>query len=75
MDQGWIGSLLGKLAPQGLLGSGAAQQAAAILQSRPYQLHVQEARAMGQEPLTLEQFMQQPSTPYGTGLLGIGAQK
>jgi hypothetical protein len=42
---------------QGLLGPGMAQQAAAILQSRPYQLHVQEARALGQTPLTPEQFM------------------
>lgn len=38
------------------LGSGAAQRAAEILASRPYQLHVQEARAMGQEPMTPEQW-------------------
>lgn len=39
------------------LGSGMASQAASILQSRPYQLHVQEARANGQQPLTPEQFL------------------
>jgi hypothetical protein len=52
--------------PQGLLGPGMAQQAAAILQSRPYQLHVQEARALGQTPLTPEQFAKATSG----GLLG-----
>lgn len=41
------------------LGTGMAAQAAKILQSRPYQLHVQEMRAMGLEPLTPEQFMAQ----------------
>lgn len=35
---------------------GQAQQA---MQSRPYQLHVQEAQAMGQQPMTPEQFMMQ----------------
>jgi hypothetical protein len=46
----------GKPSPQ--LGgmAGAAQQ---IIQSRPYQLHVQEARALGQEPLTPEQWAAQ----------------
>lgn len=51
--------------PQGMppqnpmLGSGMAQQAAQIMQSRPYQLHMQEAQAMGQQPMTPEQFMAQ----------------
>jgi hypothetical protein len=59
--------LTGAAAPQGqgLLGSGMAAQGAQTLQSRPYMLHVQEARAMGQEPMTPEQFMrmqgQQPN--------------
>jgi hypothetical protein len=45
------------------VGSGMAQQAAQIIQSRPYQLHLQEAQAMGQQPMPPEQFikmMQQP---------------
>lgn len=41
------------------LGAGMAQQAAQTIQSRPYQLHVQEAQANGQAPLTQEQFMAQ----------------
>lgn len=44
---------------QSMLGSGMVQQAAQALQSRPYQLHVQEAQAMGQQPLTPEQFAAQ----------------
>lgn len=43
---------------QAPLGSGMAAQAAAILTSRPYQLHVQEAKAMGMQPMTPQQFMQ-----------------
>jgi hypothetical protein len=39
------------------VGSGMAQQAAQIIQSRPYQLHVQEAQAMGQQPMPPEQFI------------------
>lgn len=41
------------------LGSGIAQQGARTLQSLPYKRHVQEAQAMGQAPLTPEQFLQQ----------------
>lgn len=41
------------------LGNGMAQQAAQTMASRPYQLHVQEAQALGQQPLTQEQFMAQ----------------
>lgn len=52
----FMGALLGRLMPTAPLGTGMAAQAAAILQSRPYQLHVQEAKALGQTPLTPEQF-------------------
>jgi hypothetical protein len=45
--------------PKNVLGAGMAQQAAQVIQSRPYQLHLQEMRALGQEPLTPEQFAQQ----------------
>tara|TARA_R110000868_G_scaffold211993_1_gene462008 strand:- start:1111 stop:1341 length:231 start_codon:yes stop_codon:yes gene_type:complete len=38
---------------------GMAGNAQQILQSRPYQLHVQEAQAMGQQPMTPEQFAAQ----------------
>ena len=41
------------------LGTGMVNQAAQTMQSRPYQLHVQEAQAMGQAPMTQEQFMAQ----------------
>lgn len=44
---------------KGLLGSGMAQHAAAVMQSLPYQRHVQEARMMGQAPMTPEQWMAQ----------------
>jgi hypothetical protein len=43
---------------QGLLG-GMAGQAAQVLQSRPYQMHVQEMKALGQQPMTPEQFLAQ----------------
>jgi hypothetical protein len=70
-------SLLGRLmankqqAPQGLLGSGMAQAAAAMMQSRPYQIHVQEAQALGQTPLTPEQFMATQNGQQRRGLLGM----
>lgn len=41
------------------LGSGMAAQAAAILKSRPYQLHVQEMQQQGLQPLSPEEFMRQ----------------
>jgi hypothetical protein len=41
------------------MGNGMVQQAAQSMQGRPYQLHVQEAQANGQQPLTPEQFMAQ----------------
>jgi hypothetical protein len=44
---------------QGLLGTGLAEQAAQVLQSRPYQMHVQEMKALGQQPMTPEQFLAQ----------------
>lgn len=53
-----LASLLGGQRPQQApMGQGMADQARQIIMSRPYQLHVQEARANGQEPLTPEQFM------------------
>jgi hypothetical protein len=61
--------LLARILPQGmmgLLGSGMAQNAAAMMQSRPYQIHVQEAMALGQQPMAPEQFMRQMQA----GLLG-----
>jgi hypothetical protein len=45
--------------PAAPMGSGMVQQAAQSMQSRPYQLHVQEAQANGQQPMTPEQFMAQ----------------
>lgn len=41
------------------LGGGMAQQGARTLQGLPYRRHVQEAEAMGQKPLSPEQFLQQ----------------
>lgn len=38
------------------LGAGMAEKGRQALMSRQYQIHVQEARANGQEPLTPEQF-------------------
>lgn len=61
-----LAALLGGSQPQqmpqqqanpAMLGDGMARQAAAILQSRPYQLHVQEAKAMGMEPMSPQQFL------------------
>jgi hypothetical protein len=34
-----------------------AAEAAKIIQSRPYQLHVQEAKAMGEQPMSPQEFM------------------
>lgn len=57
MDQtNKLASLLGGQPP---LGSGMANEAAKVLKSRAYQLHVQESKAMGQEPMTPEQFLRQ----------------
>lgn len=42
--------------PMGMVGN-----AAQAMQSRPYQLHVQEAQAMGQTPMTPQQFAAQQS--------------
>lgn len=53
-----------KLVPQGLLGTGMAQQAAQMMNSRPYQLHVQEALALGETPMTREQFEVQAKRTY-----------
>lgn len=63
-------AILGRMLPQGaqgLLGAGMAQSAAGVLQSIPYQKHVQEMRALGQQPMDPQQFqqmmMQAPSKP------------
>lgn len=40
------------------LGSGMAEQARQILESRPYQLHLQESQAMGVEPMSPEEFLE-----------------
>tara|TARA_R110000868_G_scaffold199448_2_gene446088 strand:+ start:267 stop:428 length:162 start_codon:yes stop_codon:yes gene_type:complete len=42
-----------------LLGGGMAGNAAKVMSSRAYQLHVQEAQALGEKPLTPEQFAAQ----------------
>jgi hypothetical protein len=59
-----VPSFLRNLVPQGLLGSGMAQQAAGLLSNDAYRKHVQEAQALGQQPLSIEQWMQQ-----NTGLI------
>lgn len=41
------------------VGNGMARQAMGVIQSRPYQLHVQEAKAMGQQPMSPEEFLAQ----------------
>jgi len=46
-------------AKQSPLGSGLAQQGARTLQGLPYQRHVAEAKAMGQAPMSPEQFLTQ----------------
>ena len=38
------------------VGSGMAKQASDVLRSRAYQLHVQEAQANGEKPMTAEQW-------------------
>ncbi len=44
--------------PQAPQMGGMAGQAQQIVANRPYQLHVQEAKALGQQPMTPEQFAQ-----------------
>lgn len=41
------------------LGSGMARQAANAMLSRPYRLHVEEAKALGQQPMTPQEFAAQ----------------
>lgn len=41
------------------LGSGMARQAATQLQALPYRRHVQEAQALGQQPMTPQEFAAQ----------------
>jgi hypothetical protein len=50
-------ALIGRPANNGV--SAAAQ----ALNNRAYQLHVQEARAMGQQPMTPQQFAAQQAQP------------
>ena len=45
--------LANKQAP---LGSGMARQAANAMMSQPYRAHVQEAKALGQVPMTPQEF-------------------
>lgn len=49
----------GKSAAKAPLGDGMVRQAAAVLQSRPYQMHKMEAEAMGQKPMSPEEFLMQ----------------
>jgi hypothetical protein len=41
------------------VGTGMAEQGRQALLARAYSLHVQEAQAMGQQPMPLEQFIAQ----------------
>ena len=52
MDTNKLAALL---KPAGM-GSGMLEQGKNTLMGRAYQLHVQEARALGQTPMTPEQF-------------------
>lgn len=49
----------GKSAAKAPLGDGMVRQAAAVMQSRPYQIHKMEAEAMGQKPMSPEEFLMQ----------------
>lgn len=62
---------LAELLGSNSMGNGMAQNAAAAMQNRPYQLHTQEAQAMGQQPMSLEQFIQmsRQQQPARRGLL------
>jgi hypothetical protein len=56
MDQtNKLASLIGS---EAMLGSGMAKKAAEVIKSRPYQLHVQESKAMGVPPLSPQQFLE-----------------
>jgi hypothetical protein len=69
-----LGAKPGAQAQQGAQpGAGMLQQAAQVMQSRPYQLHMAEAQANGQQPMPPEQFMQmmgQQQQQKPQGLLG-----
>lgn len=41
------------------LGSGMVNQAAGTMLGRPYQMHVEEAKSLGQKPLTPQEFQAQ----------------
>lgn len=54
MENSRLAALFGGKPP---IGSGMAAEAAKIIQSRPYKLHVEEAKAMGENPMTPEEWM------------------
>lgn len=54
-----LGGNQGQQAAQAPMGSGMADQARQIIMSRPYQLHVQEMRALGQQPMDPMEFAKQ----------------
>lgn len=63
-------ALMHRLMPgRGMQNMGLLGNAAGIAQSRPYMMHVQEAQALGQEPMSPEQFQQQMGARRG--LLGM----
>jgi hypothetical protein len=39
------------------MGNGMVKQAASTMQNRPYHMHVQEAKSLGQQPMTPQEFM------------------
>jgi hypothetical protein len=45
--------------PQSALGGGMARQAANTLMSQPYRMHVEESKALGQQPMSPEEFVAQ----------------
>lgn len=68
-------SLAGLFGSKPPTGSGMVDQAAQILQSRPYQLYAQEAQALGQQPMPPDQWLkmtqsQQMGQQASGGLLG-----
>lgn len=71
----FLQSLSGLFGSKPPTGSGMVDQAAQIMQSRPYQLYAQEAQALGQQPLPPDQWLkmnqgQQMGQQARGGLLG-----
>lgn len=54
-----LASALSSTPKPATLGTGAASNAAQAINGRAYQMHVQEAQALGQQPLTPQQFAAQ----------------